>query len=144
MCHSCAYQNVVGQLPYDFLNFNQNQTMNSRPFSTRSSFPALLFNGKLLAILRPWHIHLDTNKMLLTVKRRNWHLISFDEETYAFKSVRNVKINTHLFGADVSIKVYAGEANVYYIPKKIAKQIKNLLLNQDWNKKDTDIIIDLD
>jgi len=118
--------------------------MNTGTFATKSSITALLFNGKPLAILRPWHMHVDTSKMLLTIKRRNWHFFSFDEETYAFKSVRNVKINTHIFGANLSIKVYAGEANIYYIPKKTAKKIKELLLSQDWNKRDNDIIIDMD
>jgi hypothetical protein len=113
-------------------------------FSAKSSTTALIFNAKFMAILRPWHIHVDTDRKLLTVKRRNWHFISFDEQTHAFKSVRNVKIDTHIFGADLSIKVYAGEAKVYYIPKRVAKQIKNLLLSKDWHKKDADILIDMD
>jgi hypothetical protein len=113
------------------------------PYHVKSSITALIFNGKPFAILRKWHILIDTKRMLITVKRRNWHFISFDEETYAFKSVRNVKVDTHLFGADLSIKVYAGEAKVLYISKRKAKKIRNLLLSNDWNKKDADIIIDL-
>lgn len=117
--------------------------MSSRTYSTKSSALALILNGKPLAILRPWHLHVDLEKMHLTVRRRNWHLISFDEDTYAFKSVRNVKVNNHLFGADLSIKVYAGEAKVYYIPKNEAKKIKNFLLSRDWNKRDADVIVDI-
>lgn len=113
-------------------------------FSVKSSLYALILNGKFLSILRPWHLFFDTQKKQLVTKRRNWHLISYDEETYLFKSVRNMKVNTHLFGADISIKVYAGQAEVCYISKKKAKKIKNLLLNNDWNTKNTDIIIDID
>lgn len=113
------------------------------PYYVKSSATALIFNGKPFALFRKWHILIDTANMLITVKRRNWHLISFDEETYAFKSVRNVKVNTHLFGADISIKVYAGEAKAMYISKSNAKKVKTILLSNDWNKKDTDIIIDL-
>lgn len=118
--------------------------MEQKPRHIKSTALALIFNGKPFAIFRRWHIIIDIQRMLITVKRRNWHLISFDEETYAFKTVRNVKINTHLFGADLSLKVYAGEARVMYISKRKAKKIKNLLLENDWNRNNsTDIIIDL-
>jgi hypothetical protein len=109
----------------------------------KSTFLSLLANGKIFSILRPWRIIVDTNKMQLTTMRRNWHLINHDESTHAFKSVRTVTINRHIFGANLSIKVYAGEANVFYINKKKAKQISDLLLNNDWNRKDADVIIDL-
>ena len=63
----------------------------------KSSKTALIFNGKPLAILRPWYIIIDLEKMQITMKRRNWHYISFDETTYAFKSVRHVKVDKHVF-----------------------------------------------
>ncbi|WP_196888106.1 hypothetical protein [Aureivirga sp. CE67] len=109
----------------------------------KSSFIALLFNGQPMAILRPWRIKVDTKRKLLTVKRRNWHLFSHDEETHAFRSIRNVKIDTHLFGADLSIRVYAGKSEVFYLRKKKAKMIKEILLENDWNLSDADIFVDM-
>ncbi|WP_196894033.1 hypothetical protein [Aureivirga marina] len=111
--------------------------------NAKSSTIALVFNGHPMAILRPWRITVDTEKKLLTVKRRNWHLFSHDEETHAFRSIRNVKIDTHLFGADLSIRVYAGKAEVFYLRKKKAKYIKELLLENDWNLSDADIFVDV-
>ncbi len=116
---------------------------NQNIISVKSSKLALLMNGEVLSILRPWCLILDTNKMQLTIKRRNWHLISHDEATYLFKSVRNIKIDRHLFGANLSIKVYTGQAEVCYISKRKAKKIQEFILSKSWNKKDTDILIDL-
>ncbi len=115
-----------------------------KTFKVKSSKKYLILNGLFLSIFRPWHLEFNFDKKHLIVKRRNWHLISYDEEIYLFKTVRNVKVDTHLFGADVSIKVYAGNAEVRYISKKNAKKIRNILLNNDWNKSGTDIIIDID
>lgn len=107
----------------------------------KSTTISLLANGKILSILRPWRITVDAGKMQITVMRRNWHLINHDESTYAFKSVRNVKIDRHLFGANLSIKVFGGEAEVFYINKKKAKQIRDLLLEGSWNKGGTEIMM---
>lgn len=114
-----------------------------KSFKVKSSKLFLIFNGQLLSFFRPWHLEFAFEQKKLISRRRNWHLISYDEESYLFKSVRNVKINTHLFGANVSIKVYAGEVEVCYISKRDAKKIRNILLNSNWAKNDMDIIIDL-
>lgn len=98
-------------------------------FIAKSSNLALVMNGKPFDVLRKWHVIIDSKKMQITVRRRNWHFISFDEQTFAFKTVRNVKIDTHLFGANVSIKVYAGEAKIFFLSKTDAKTIKNILLD---------------
>ena len=110
----------------------------------KSTTLSLLTNGKILSILRPWKIIVDAGKMQITVMRRNWHLINHDEATHTFKSVRTVKIDRHIFGANLSIKVYSGQAEVFYINKKKAKQISDLLLNNGWNRKDADVIIDIE
>lgn len=110
----------------------------------KSTILSLLTNGKFLSILRPWRITVDAQKMQIKVMRRNWHLINHDEAIHAFKSVRNVTINRHIFGANLSIKVYSGQAEVFYIDKKKAKQISDLLLNNDWNRKDTDVTIEIE
>jgi len=114
-----------------------------KSFKVKSSKLFLILNGQILSFFRPWHLEFDFEQKNLISRRRNWHLISYDEESYLFKSVRNVKINTHLFGANVSIKVYAGEVEVFYIKKRDANKIKTILLNNNWAKNDMDIIIDL-
>ena len=114
-----------------------------KSFKVKSSKLFLIFNGQILSFFRPWHLEFDFEQKKLISRRRNWHLISYDEESYLFKSVRNDKINTHLFGANVSIKVYAGEVEVFYISKKDAEKIKTILINNNWAKNDMDIIIDL-
>ena len=108
----------------------------------KSTTLSLLTNGKILSILRPWKIIVDAGKMQITVMRRNWHLINHDEATHAFKSVRTVKIDRHIFGANLSIKVYSGQAEVFYINKKKAKQIKDLLLEGSWNNGGTEIMVE--
>lgn len=38
-------------------------------------------------LIRPWYIIIDTDKRHITVKKRNWYLIGFDEQTYQFNTV---------------------------------------------------------
>lgn len=85
-------------------------------------------------LLRPWYIQIDFEKRLIELKKRNWFLIGFNHQSFQVKSVRNVHVDNHLFGADISIQVYAGKAVAYSISKSKAKTIKNLLLNNDWLK----------
>jgi hypothetical protein len=94
-------------------------------------------------LIRPWHIKVDTEKRIIEIQKRNWFLIGKDEQTFQFRTVRNVYINNHLFGADILIQVYAGKAKVNCISKKKAKDIKELLLSKDWSKPGSvDILID--
>ena len=72
-------------------------------------------------------------------------MFSFDENVSNFRSIRNVKVDTHLFGADVHVKVHgAGVSAAYYISKKKAKQIRSLLMDNDWTKKDREVAVDFD
>ena len=117
----------------------------SKIIEAKSSSTALIFNGKPFSILRPWRITIDVEKKQLTVKRRNWHFFSFDENISNFRSIRNVKVDTHIFGADIEIKVHgAGTTIAYYISKKKAKQIRSLLMDNDWTKNDTEVAVDFD
>ena len=101
-------------------------------------------------LIRPWHITIDSELRHITVQRRNWYLSGMDEHTYQFNTVRNVKVDKHLFGADIFIKVYAGSATAWSLSKKDAIAIKDLLLSKDWSSNSKvdimvdDAVIDLD
>jgi hypothetical protein len=95
-------------------------------------------------IITPYRITVDVNKRQIVISKRNWYLISKEEDTYTFKSVRHVAVKNYVFGADLGIKMYSGTAIVYSISKEKAKLIKNVLLNSEWNKTDVDVIIDID
>lgn len=104
---------------------------------SKSSIISLITNGRFTHILTPWKIIVDLNELTITIKKRNWFLIGFDTNTYAFKYVRNILIDSHLFGADIKVRVIGGNAEALSIPKKIALKIKDLLIqyNNQKNKK---------
>ena len=88
----------------------------------------LVTRGKFWGLLTPWKIDVDLGKKRVHITKRNWYLISHDEDTFQFSSVRHVKIDTSLFGADLHIRMYAGSASVYAISKRSAKRIRDMLL----------------
>lgn len=88
----------------------------------------------LTDLIRPWRILVDTENRIIEVSKRNWFLIGMNTQTYQFKSVRNIFIDNHLFGADIYIQVYAGKATALSISKQKAKEIKEHLLSQEWTK----------
>ncbi len=95
----------------------------------KSKRKLMVLNG-CFSIFRPWHLEVDMEHKSLTVRRRNWHLISVDEEVVRFTTIRSVKVDTHLFGADLVVKVPSGKIEVHYLSKKVARKIANLLLNR--------------
>ena len=95
-------------------------------------------------IFTRWKIIVDIGNKQITVRKRNWYLIGVKEDTYAFKSIRQVTVHNLIFGADLGIKLYSGYALVYSIPKSDAKQIKQILMNPNWNLKDNDVMINID
>ncbi len=97
--------------------------------SVKSKRRFMVLNG-CFAIFRPWHLEVDVENRLLTVRRRNWHLISVDEEVLRFTSIRSVKVDRHFLGANLMIKVPSGKIEVLYLSKKDARRIANLLLNR--------------
>jgi hypothetical protein len=94
-------------------------------------------------IITPWRISADINNRRITITKRNWYLIGTREDTYAFRSIRHISVRNHLFGADLGIRLFAGFAIVYSIPKSDAKKIKEILMNTDWNLHDSDVTIDV-
>ena len=107
---------------------------------TKSTFISLLLNGKIEHILNPWHIIVDLNELTITIKKRNWYLIGFDTQKYSFRYIRSISVDTHLFGADINIKVMGGSAQAYSINKRIAKQIESILIQYNNQKKGKHII----
>ncbi|MFW5804727.1 MAG: hypothetical protein ACOCWG_05810 [bacterium] len=106
----------------------------------KSTIISLLFNGRFSHFLNPWHIILDLEKLTITIKKRNWFLIGFDTQTYAFRFIRNVVVDTHLFGADISIKVMGGKIEAFCISKRIAKRIEEILVQYNNQKGSKHII----
>lgn len=100
----------------------------------KSTFLSLLFNGKIVHILNPWHIIVDLEELTLTIKKRNWYLIGVDTQKYAFRFVRSVTIDTHLFGSDIYIKVMGAKAEAFCISKKIARKIERILIQYNNQK----------
>lgn len=106
-----------------------------------SSFIALVLNGRFLDILCPWEITVDLDEEIITVEKRNWYLIGKDSTEIAFKYVRSIRIDEHLLGADIYVKVVGSMASALYLSKSAAKNIRNELMNYNQTKKGKAIII---
>ena len=102
---------------------------------SKSSLTGLIFNGRFSHILTPWHLELNIEEMYIKISKRNWYLISVDTNIYTFRFIRNIKIDTHVFGADIELKITGGVAKALSIPKKDANQIKDLVIQYNNSKK---------
>ncbi len=109
-------------------------------FETSSSANALVMNGKPAHVANPWVIIVDTDEQTITVKKRNWFLIGKDEQIIAFRFIRSITIDTHLFGADINIKAIGGKVAAYCIPKSDARKIKDILIEYNQQKNGRGII----
>jgi len=101
-------------------------------YNASSSIFALIVNFKIEFILRPWRISVDITNQTITIEQRNWYLIGRDTSIMAFRFVRNVEINEHVFGADISIRALGSTVTAYYISKNAAQNIKKILI--DFNQ----------
>ena len=106
-----------------------------------SAKDALVMNGKGAHVVNPWHITINLAKETIEVKKRNSFLIGVDENVVNFKRVRSIKIDQHLIGADIHIKVVGGSLSVYCLSKSDAKKIKNILLEFNDSQKESNFII---
>ncbi len=103
----------------------------------KSSIMSLITTGNFKHLLNPWHITVNFTEKTIVTKKRNWFLIGFDEEVVPFRYIRRIEIDTHLFGASMTIKVYgSGKLIVKCIPKSGARRIKEELVNFN-NKQPT-------
>ncbi len=101
-----------------------------RQFTAKSTFMGLLTRGLFWSIFTPWKIEIDLDRKRVNITKRNWYLVSKDTDAFQFSSVRHIKVDESLFGADLHIRMYAGEASVRGISKKAAKTIRDLLLDR--------------
>lgn len=106
-----------------------------------SAKDALVMNGKGAHVVNPWHITINLAKETIEVKKRNSFLIGVDENVVNFKRVRSIKIDQHLIGADIHIKVVGGSLSVYCLSKSDAKKIKTILLEFNDAQKGSNFII---
>ena len=67
-------------------------------------------------------------------------VLHLDEQIIAFRFIRNIYIDQHVFGADIHIKVIGSRISACYIPKRDAKTIKKILLKYNQDKKGKSII----
>ena len=109
-------------------------------FESSSSGAALIANGKSAHVANPWTIVIDTDEETICVSVRNWYLIGTDSQTMAFRFIRSIRIDEHLIGADIHIKVVGGISSAYCISKSDAKKIKEILMNYNFTKKSKGII----
>lgn len=104
-------------------------------YKASSSILFLFLNGKLEDILSPWKIIIDFNLETITIKKRNWYLIGIDEQVHAFRFIRKIQIDQHVFGADVEINLFGGTTRVFCLKKSETDEIKNLLIDYNQRKK---------
>lgn len=104
-------------------------------FKSSSSILFLFLNGKLEDVLTPYRIIIDFEQQTITVKKRNWHLIGSKIDIYAFRFIRHIQIEEHIFGADIQISIMGGSANVACLTKRNAEEIKRLLMLYNQERK---------
>lgn len=105
------------------------------------SFLSNIFFGSnpTLDWLVPWSIMIDTEMEHIIVSKRNYYLIGVDKDVVPFRNLRRVTLDTHLFGADLILKVYGtGTITARCLKKGEAKRIYNFCLEEiTSNKKST-------
>lgn len=107
-------------------------------YSANGSFLSNLFFGdnKLLDWLVPWSISIDTESEIVEIRKRNYYLIGVDRNVIPFRNIRQVVLDTHLFGADISLKVYGtGRVTARCLKKREARQVYNLCLKEITSNK---------
>ncbi|MEL1248151.1 hypothetical protein [Flavobacterium helocola] len=106
---------------------------------SKSSIIALFFNGQLAHIINPWVLSVDYENETITVEKRNWYFIGINKNIIAFRFIRNIRVDEHLFGANISIKATGGWVEAKYLSKNDAETFKNSLF--EYNKGRNNYII---
>ena len=106
---------------------------------SKSSISALFFNGQIAHIINPWILIVDYENETITVEKRNWYFIGINKNIIAFRFIRNIRVDEHLFGANISIKATGGWVVANYLSKNDADTIKNSLF--EYNKTRNNYII---
>ena len=108
-------------------------------YTFTSSFAAMIANGRATQIT-PWNVIIDTDEQTISVTKRNRILIGVDEDTIAFRFIRRVTINQHVFGADITIKAIGGTLTAYSMEKKDCKKIKEILMEYNNTRRKGGIV----
>ena len=103
--------------------------------STKSSVLALFMNFEIEHIVNPWMIKVNFDDETIIIEKRNWYFIGKDSDILAFKYIRKITINEHLFGADIYIKATGGYVSGKYFPKRYIKTIKHELIKYNKTKQ---------
>lgn len=109
-------------------------------YAFKSTASALLGNGRCADVFTPWNVIIDTEEQTITITKRNRIMIGVDEDTLAFRFIRRVTIDQHVFGADITIKAVGGSLTAYSMDKRDCKKIKEILMEYNRTKKSRGII----
>jgi len=101
----------------------------------KSNIFTLIVNGEIKHILSPWKIEVDLQQEIITITKRNWYFIGIDTDTIAFKFIRKINVNEHLFGSDIWIRAIGGSVSAKYLPKKNMKEIRQKLIDYNQTKR---------
>lgn len=106
---------------------------------TKSNLLTLIINGEIINVLSPWHIEVDFEQEIITISKRNLYFIGTDTSTIAFRFIRKIVVDEHLFGANIWIKAIGGSVSAKYLPKEKLKEIRQKII--DYNKTKRNHII---
>lgn len=135
-----ASVNGIGKRLFDPRFFVCHEKENVMRYEATSTETALAANGRIINAATPWHIIVDTDEETITVRKRNLSMIGVDEDVLAFRFIRRIRIDEHLFGADIEIKAVGGAATAYCLSKKDCKKIKQILMEYNATKRGKGII----
>ena len=104
-------------------------------YTAKSSYISLFINFEIFHIVNPWKIMIDLNTEIIKVSKRNWFLIGENRNVVAFRFIRSITIDEHLFGGDIRIRVTGGYVSAYYMPKKDLGKINKMLMDYNQTKR---------
>ena len=109
-------------------------------YTFKSTWSAMVANGRAADAMTPWTVIIDTDEQTITLSKRNRILIGVDEDTIAFRFIRRVTIDQHVFGADITIKAVGGTLTAYSMEKKDCKKIKEILMEYNNTRRKGGIV----
>lgn len=109
--------------------------------ATGSILSNLIFgDNKSLDWLVPWSIKIDTEAEHIVVSKRNYYFIGVDKDVIPFRNLRRITYDAHLFGADLTLKVYGGTVIARCLKKTEAQRIYSYCLEEiTSNKRSTKV-----
>ncbi len=74
-------------------------------------------------IFTPWYISINVNTKSLTIRKRHWYLMGYNEDTFTFDGIINVNVKKRLMSSDIRVKMYGGYFEILAFSKADAKTI---------------------